>query len=126
MQQLIDIAKHKAWVENAPSSPEGQMRYILSSIGALQADKAINKSGYLGPAPVPIAQYAQICVQQSNREKSVTLTKLMECFKEVTFSTELLNKIGPALNSSKPILIAFGNDVYNILNRYFTKIYQIY
>ncbi|WOH39197.1 AAA family ATPase [Thalassotalea fonticola] len=108
VQQLIDVAKHKAWVENAQSKPDGQMRYTLSSIGELQADKALNKSGYLGPAPVPLVQYKKICTLQSSREKSVTLSKLTDCFREITFPAELLTKVGPALNSIKPILI-YGN-----------------
>lgn len=105
IQELIDIAKGKSWVENFAVNSNQQMRFSLSSIGALEADKALLKNGYIGPAPVPLSQYTEICLKQTSREQIVTLDDLHEIFQNLTFSDELLNKVGPSLNSSKPILI---------------------
>lgn len=105
VQQLIDIAKGKSLVENYSSNANEQMRYSLSSIGSLQAEKELLKNGYVGSAPVPLSQYTQICLQQSSRQHNVTLSELHSVFAGLTFSEKLLEKIGPSLNSTKPILI---------------------
>lgn len=105
IQQLIDIAKAKSWIENYASNANQQMRFSLSSIGALEADKALLKNGYIGPAPVPLSQYTETCLKQTSREQIVTLDELHQIFKNLAFSEELLSKVGPSLNSNKPILI---------------------
>ena len=108
VQELLEQAKDLAWVENRQSSADGQMRYALSNLGDLQAEKAFLKNGYLGCAPVPLGQYLQVARIQSNRSAPLSKTELDKAFNELTFPAELLEKIGPALNSTKPILI-YGN-----------------
>ncbi|WP_226996474.1 AAA family ATPase [Thalassotalea crassostreae] len=105
VQTLIDKAKHQTYVENMASNERQQMRYALSSIGQLMAEKELLKNGYIGPAPVPIAQYTNICLQQSSRKHVVTLAELNNVFADINFSQDLLEKVGPSLNSNKPILI---------------------
>ncbi|WNC73317.1 AAA family ATPase [Thalassotalea psychrophila] len=105
IQELIDICKAKSWVENVSQSASEQMRFTLSSIGDLQADKALLKNGYLGPAPIPLDQYTEICLKQTSRDQVVTNDDINSIFADLTFSNELIEKIGPSLNSIKPILI---------------------
>ncbi|MDN3651733.1 AAA family ATPase [Thalassotalea ponticola] len=104
LQTLIDIAKQKKLVENHQVQ-NNQMRFGLSHIGELSAEKMLAKAGYQGPAPVPLNQYAQIAVKQSSRNHLVTKELLMKVFSNLTFSDELLEKVGPSLNSFKPVLI---------------------
>ena len=105
VQELLEQAKGLSWVENRQSSAHGQMRYALSNLGDLQAAKAFLKNGYLGSAPLPLAQYLSVAKLQSNRAAPLTKSELDKAFNELTFPDELLEKIGPALNSTKPILI---------------------
>ncbi|MFT7683181.1 MAG: hypothetical protein ACI935_002672 [Moritella dasanensis] len=105
VQSLIDIAKDLSWIENRQSAKSGQMRYALSNIGTNEAELAFSHSGYVGPAPVPLAQYVNIVTQQTSRHTQITKIRMQAKFKDLMFSDELTNAIGPALNSSKPILI---------------------
>ncbi len=105
IQQLLDGAKQLAWVENRQSTPDGQMRYALSHGGDEYAKQASAKSGYRGLVPVPLAQYSEICCKQSSRRNSITLEMLQHGLKSLVLPNELLHKIGPALNSSRPVLI---------------------
>ena len=108
VQTLLEQAKGFSWVENRQSSADGQMRYALSHLGELQAEKAFLKNGYLGKAPVPLAQYLKVAKIQSSRSAPISKPELDQAFDELTFPAELLERIGPALNSTKPILI-YGN-----------------
>jgi len=105
IQSLLDNAKALNWLENRQSSQSGQMRYALSMLGGVEAEKAFNQSGYLGVAPVPLHQYSDICCQQTSRNIVVEKELLQQRFSKLMFSKELIATIGPALNSSKPILI---------------------
>lgn len=105
IQSLLDHAKTLNWLENRQSAQNGQMRYALSKLGSLEAEKAFSQSGYLGVAPVPLQQYSDICCQQTSRNTVVVKELLQQRFSKLMFSEELIATIGPALNSSKPILI---------------------
>ncbi|WP_197411188.1 AAA family ATPase [Colwellia sp. TT2012] len=105
IQNLLDHAKTLNWLENRQSSKSGQMRYALSGLGNTEAEKAFKQAGYLGITPVPLSQYCDICLQQTSRNTVVVKELLQQRFSKLMFSEELINTIGPALNSSKPILI---------------------
>lgn len=105
VQTLIDQAKTLAWVENRQSNSDGQMRYCLSHLGNLQADKAFLKNGYLGCAPLPLYEYKRVAKIQSSRSAPLSKPELDAAFENLTFPEALIEKIGPALNSKKPILI---------------------
>ena len=105
IQILLDQAKTLNWLENRQSTRSGQMRYALSVLGISEAEKAFKQAGYLGIAPVPLKQYCDVCLQQTSRNTVVVKELLQQRFSELMFSEELIATIGPALNSSKPILI---------------------
>ncbi|MEY8213153.1 MAG: AAA family ATPase [Colwellia sp.] len=105
IQTLLDQAKTINWLENRQSDKQGTMRYALSALGILEAEKAFSHDGYLGVAPVPLAQYCDICIKQTSRNTLVVKERLQQRFNKLMFSPELISTIGPALNSSKPILI---------------------
>ena len=105
VQQLIDDAKSKSLIENYSSNANAQMRFSLSSVGALLAEKEMFKNGYVGPVPVPLHQYSSICLKQTSRSHNVTEQELAQVFGDLTFSDELIAMVGPSLNSTKPILI---------------------
>jgi hypothetical protein len=105
VNDLIEQGKALAWIENRQSSSDGQMRFSLSHIGQSQAEKAFLKNGYLGPAPLPLAQYIKVAKIQSSRSAPLSKSELDEAFSGLIFPELLIDKIGPALNSTKPILI---------------------
>ncbi len=104
-QILVDQGKSNCLIENRQNNSTGQMRYALTVSGLSAAQKAFTDSGYIGRAPVPLNQYSQLTLQQTNRTNLITRELLKERFQHQLFSEELTAAIGPALNSSKPILI---------------------
>ena len=105
VQELLSESKKLSWVENRQSTLDGQMRYALSAAGEIHAKQAFSKNGYVGPAPIPLTQYSKVCLKQTSRGKSITLGMLQEGLKQLILPKDLIHKIGPALNSNKPVLI---------------------
>ncbi|QQX82303.1 AAA family ATPase [Shewanella sp. KX20019] len=105
IQHLLDAAKALAWVENRQTTIDGQMRYALSAGGEIHAKQALSRNGYLGLAPVPLKQYGDICKKQSSRANPITFDMLEKGLSALVLPKDLLFKIGPAMNSSRPVLI---------------------
>ncbi len=105
VQELLNSAKKLAWVENRQTTLDGQMRFALSSAGELHAKQASARNGYIGPAPIPLEQYTKVCIAQTSRNNTVTLDMLEAGLSNLILPQNLIHKIGPALNSTKPILI---------------------
>ncbi|TKB58426.1 P-loop NTPase family protein [Ferrimonas aestuarii] len=105
VQTLLDEAKRANLVENKQTTSDGQMRYALSEAGRNLAKLAFEKSGYLGPVPVPLEQYWSVCRAQSSRQHKVTREVIKRAFEKITLPNQLLTLIGPALNSKRPVLI---------------------
>jgi energy-coupling factor transporter ATP-binding protein EcfA2 len=62
---------------------------------------------YVGPAPVALATYEDLLRQQSVRQMQVTRASVRAAFAGLTIRTALLDEIGGAVNSGKPVIF-FG------------------
>ncbi|GAA4879584.1 AAA family ATPase [Ferrimonas pelagia] len=105
VQQLLDEAKQTALVENRQASHTGQMRYSLSRQGRDAAQMYFATSGYLGPTPVPLAQFADQVRAQSSRQQQVTRDDFIKALEGMVIPGDLVEQLGPALNSRRPLLI---------------------
>ena len=79
---------------------------------------------YAGPAPVPLNQYSQIvCAQRP--QICPTQRQLRDAFADLVISDGLLDQIGPALISGRPIFIygPTGNGKTSITER-FPRVYN--
>jgi predicted ATPase with chaperone activity len=83
-------------------------RYQITSKGVGRAREIGERSGYLGPAPVPLERYAAVMTEQSTRNLVVTDTSIREAFKHLVVGEALLQQLGPAINSGRSIFL-FGH-----------------
>ncbi len=101
-QSLIDIVGQKggggdATFEYELKPPKGQ--------DALT--EAMNKSAYIGPAPVPFDDYVESVVAQTVKNLVVTRRSIARAFQDLIVTPEVFNEIGPAINSASSIFL-FG------------------
>lgn len=68
---------------------------------------AMNRCRYVGPAPVSLAAYEAALKRQSVRQMHVTYAQVRAAFAGLTVRTSLLDDIGGAVNSGKPVIF-FG------------------
>src|SRR6185312_2318631 len=88
-----------------PSPDEASLRYALTERGRSSAQDALARSGYMGAAPVPLATYSQVVREQSVHERLVTRDLMRTAFTDVVLDAEMLDRLGPALNSGKAIFV---------------------
>jgi hypothetical protein len=89
----------------ATGDPASSLRYALTERGRNSAHDAMVRSGYIGPAPVPLSIYERVARAQTVHNRSVTHDAMAEAYSDVVVRDELLGQLGPALNSGRAIFI---------------------
>jgi predicted ATPase with chaperone activity len=106
--KLIEAAQATKLMETLGqlgASMTAEMRYALTGKGREWALEALAQSEWNGPAPVPVAAYADQMINQSIRRETLTRPMLARVFSELTLSKELMEKMGPAANSGASVLL---------------------
>lgn len=108
VNELIEMAKVKQllFLLGQPgANMAAEMRYQLSERGRQWAQDALVNSSWIGPAPVPIEQFCVQIKAQTVKNQKLTQEQLGKIFRELTFTKELMDRIGPAVNSGASILL---------------------
>lgn len=106
LEEVLGLLRREGRIEvRGPTSDEATLRYALTERGRSAAQDALARSGYLGPAPVPLEFYSQIVREQSVHDRLVTRERMRAAFSDVVLDTEMLDRLGPALNSGKAIFV---------------------
>ena len=84
---------------------DAELRFGLTDKGRLEAVDAMQRAGYIGPAPVPLADYVALVRKQSVHQQKVTRQQVHHAFEGMVIADELLDRLGPALNSRRAIFL---------------------
>lgn len=82
-----------------------ELRYGLTDKGRHEAAVAMSRGGYVGPAPVPLEDYVALVRKQSVHQTKVTRQAVHDAFEGVVIADDLLDRLGPALNSRRAIFL---------------------
>ena len=96
-ERLCEMARH--------GDTDGTMAYTLTDLGRTRAQDYLRRSQYAGPAPVSLSAYVRQVEQQSIMDMGVTREALQRAFAGVVARQEVLNQVGAAMNSGRPILV---------------------
>ena len=89
----------------------GKYRYALTSRGVERATEALEVSGYVGPAPVPLADYIEQVKRQSIEYVDISPDDIERGLEHLVLPDETRQLIGQAVTSKRATLIygASGN-----------------
>lgn len=105
---LIKELMRLAYVEARGLETEdvkSDVRYALSAKGMDYAHAALRQSSYVGPAPVSLDAFCRQIEVQSVRHEQVTRERLVASLQGLVLSEPLVDKLGPAINSGRSILL---------------------
>ncbi len=106
VESVLNFMRTEARVEVRPGQgTKGGLAYTLTDRGRVTALDAMMRSGYLGPAPVPVKRYAEIARAQTIHKQIVTQDAMRGAFEDVVLDVKLLDQLGPALNSGRAIFL---------------------
>ena len=107
LQEILSFLRHECRIEVRAGADgrDHDLRYLLTDSGKAYAIDALSKSGYIGPAPIPLELYRTIVQAQKVHDANVTRQQMRESFNDVIITETLLDQLGPAMNAGRPILV---------------------
>lgn len=101
-QTLVDIVAQKG------NTGDASFVYAVKPPkGTAALQDALDKTTYVGPAPVPFTDYVESVLAQTIKKFVVTRRSIRKAFEDLIITDEAFNEIGPAINSATSIFF-FG------------------
>lgn len=106
LERVLGFMKREGLVEiRAQTEKNAGLRYALTDRGRSLALEVTMRSGYVGPAPVPLADYARVVRAKTVHERAVTREDIDLLFNGIVIKEELLDQLGQSMNSGRSIFI---------------------
>jgi hypothetical protein len=107
LERMVDGARIEKLVEvrGAAGAGTAGYRYALTDLGRDRARQFLDINQYVGPAPVPLSQYVSYMTALAAMRGHVERERLSEGFSHLVVNPEILNQLGPAVNSGKSVFL---------------------
>jgi len=106
VNQILNFLRSEGRVEvRSRQGLDAELRYGLTDKGRHEANDAMARSGYVGPAPVPLADYVALVGKQSVHGHRISRDAVHDAFSGMVISEQLLDRLGPAMNSKRAIIL---------------------
>ncbi len=110
VDEVLDHLRRERLIEVKGSTSINKLayRYAILQKGQARAREWMQRNHYIGPAPVPLAAYAERVRAQTLAGQPLTNDDLRRALANLVLSDTLINQLGPAVDSGKTIFL-FGN-----------------
>jgi hypothetical protein len=107
LEALVQHARVEKLIEVRGASGAGAAgyRYALTDLGRDRAMQFFEISRYVGPAPVPLAQYNAYVRASVAAKPYLDRDRLSTGFQHLVVSKPMLDQLGPAVNSGKSLFL---------------------
>ena len=111
VEEILHFLKREQFCEVTGSTGLGEQNYnyALTSKGAEKAEEVLQRGRYVGPAPVPFAQYVDVLGQQSVKRLLIDRERARQALDQLVLDERTLRAVGPAVNSGKAVLLYGGS-----------------
>ena len=111
VEELLHFLKREQFCEVTGSTGLGEQNYnyALTAKGAEKAEEVLERGRYVGPAPVPFAQYVEVLGRQSVKKLVIDRERALRALDELVLDVQTLEAVGPAVNSGKAVLLYGGS-----------------
>jgi hypothetical protein len=107
LEALVQHARVEKLVEvrGAAGTGTAGYRYVLTDLGRDRANQYLDICRYVGPAPVPLAQYNAYVRAGMAARPYLDRDRLAGGFTELVVGREMMDQLGPAVNSGKSLFL---------------------
>ena len=107
LERIVEAARVEKLLEVRGTVGVGAAgyRYALTDLGRDRARQFFDANQYVGPAPVPLAQYVAFMRSLAAARGHVDRDRLFSGFSHLIVNPEVLNQLGPAINSGKSVFL---------------------
>lgn len=83
----------------------GSYQYVITSKGSSRAREQLERTAYLGPAPVPWEDYVEAINSQGSGRLKVNPALMEQALAHLVLEDPVFSKVGPAVNSGMSIFL---------------------
>jgi hypothetical protein len=107
LEQMVEHLRVEKLIEvrGAAGTGSAGYRYGLTDLGRDRAGQYLDSNQYIGPAPVPLAQYCAYVRAARDARGYLDSARLGTGFEHLVVSGGMLDQLGPAVNSGKSIFL---------------------
>jgi hypothetical protein len=107
LEQMLEHLRVEKLVEvrGAAGAGSAGYRYALTDLGRERAGTYLDANQYIGPAPVPLAQYNAYVRAARDARGYLDRDRLAAGFTHLVVNPSVLDQLGPAVNSGKSIFL---------------------
>jgi len=107
MAGVMDFIKREQLVEVTGSGGlgSGSYQYVITSKGAARAREQLERTTYVGAAPVPWEDYVAAMKAQGSGRLQVNPRLMRQALSHLVLEESVFSKVGPAVNSGRSIFL---------------------
>ncbi len=105
LEDLLTALRSRQLLVHKGTAGPGDFFYTLTELGAEQARATMRSCAYVGPVPVPLEDYILSVDAQTIRAEPVLKRQLEAAFADISVPTEMLELLGPAINSGAGLFL---------------------
>lgn len=105
VEQVFAVLREQGRAEVRGTNNNGLLRFALTERGRADAQEALLRDGYIGPAPVPLEQYTGLVSRQAMTSRGLDRHSVHAAFEDITIRPSVLDQLGPAMHSGRAIFI---------------------
>src|SRR5258707_7322164 len=106
LEPIVQFLRQEGRLQlQARASFDNEVRLSLTERGRQGAQDALQRSGYVGPAPVPLETYTRVARAQTVPRRSLARGSVSRSFRDIIMAEELCDRLGVALASGRAIFI---------------------
>lgn len=97
--------EHLCEVRGSKSVSERAFEYVITEKGSDKAKEAMERSQYVGPAPVPLEEYRKAIKAQPLSAHPITPEKLRKALSHLVLGEDILRQLGPAVTMGHSLFL---------------------
>lgn len=107
LDKVLEKMQFEKIVEVASAGTMGRFSYSysLSEVGTQRARDALERSQYVGPAPVPIEKYTQAVLMQTEKKIDLGVEDVKRALQHLILPENFHRRIGPAVRAGTSIFL---------------------
>ncbi len=107
LDEIMNGLQKEHFVEVASAGSLGRLSYTyrLSDAGRNKAIEAMERSQYIGPAPVPVEKYVQAIELQTTEALNLTIEDFQQGLSHLILPDGFERRIGPAVNNASSLFV---------------------
>ncbi len=108
---LVDMAVRGQILALAGSGSGGdaggmmRARYEMTQQGKRRAQEALERSRYIGPAPITLAAYGEMLIRQKITNEAIDAASMHAAFSDLEVPRAFVDQIGPAICAGRALLM---------------------